>query len=67
MTEIVYANEKYFKSFHQALTTVAQERIYLEMLQPPPLEDVSEFQRGLIFKNGPCYYAIDGETVVGVG
>lgn len=65
MIKVVYANEKYFKSFHEALGAVAEERVYLEMLKPPPLEDVAEFQRGLIMKNGPCYYALDGENVIG--
>ena len=64
-TEIVYANEKYFKSFYAALSAVAKERIYIEMIEPPPFEKVASFQSGLIAKNGPVYYVIANETVVG--
>ncbi|MGZ3692594.1 MAG: GNAT family N-acetyltransferase [Pseudobdellovibrio sp.] len=65
MVKVVYANEKYFKSFHEALSQVAAERVYLEMIQPPPLESVAAYQQGLIQRKGPTYYAVDGETVVG--
>lgn len=36
MPEIVYPIEKYLKSFYDALTIVARERIYIEMIEPPP-------------------------------
>lgn len=65
MPEIVYANEKYFRSFYEALASVAKERIYIEMLEPPRFEDVAAFQQGLIQKNGPVYYAVEGNKVVG--
>jgi RimJ/RimL family protein N-acetyltransferase len=65
MVEIVYGNEKYFKGFYDALAAVAKERIYIEMLEPPRFEDVSAFQAGLINKNGPVYYALDGGQLVG--
>jgi hypothetical protein len=64
-TQIVYPNEKYFKSFHDTLSAVAQERVYIEMIEAPPLERVSSFQSELIAKNGPVYYAINNERVVG--
>jgi RimJ/RimL family protein N-acetyltransferase len=64
-TEIVYPSEKYFKSFHEALSIVAQERIYIEMVEAPPVEKVSAFQSSLISKNGPVYYAINNNRVVG--
>jgi putative acetyltransferase len=63
--QIIYPSEKYFKSFHEALSKVASERIYLEMVEAPPFEKVAGFQSELISKNGPVYYAIDGENVVG--
>lgn len=63
--QIIYPSEKYFASFHQALSQVASERVYLEMVEAPPLEKVSEFQRDIIGKNGPVYYAIDNERVIG--
>lgn len=65
MIEIIYANEKYFPSFHQALSVVAKERVYIEMIEAPPLEKVASFQRNLISKNGPVYYALSGDKVVG--
>lgn len=65
MIEIIYANEKYFPSFHQALSTVAKERVYIEMIEAPPLEKVTSFQSDLISKNGPVYYALNGDKVVG--
>lgn len=64
-TEIIYPSERYFKSFHNALSTVAKERVYIEMIEAPPLEKVSSFQSGLISKNGPVYYAINNDQVVG--
>lgn len=64
-TSIIYPSEKYFKSFHDALATVAHERVYIEMIEAPPLEKVASFQSGLISKNGPVYYAVNNDRVVG--
>ena len=64
MVQIVYANEEYFKSFHEALAQVAKERIYIEMLEPPRLEDVAAYQTGLIQKNGPSFYAVNEKNQV---
>lgn len=63
--QIVYANEQYLRSFYDALTTVAAERIYIEMIEPPPFEKVAEFQRGLFGKDGPVFYAVENDKVVG--
>ncbi len=65
MINVIYANEKYFPSFHEALSAVAKERIYIEMIEAPPLEKVASFQQELISKNGPVYYALSGDKVVG--
>ena len=65
MIEIMYAQEKYFESFHKALSSVAKERLYIEMIEAPPLINVAEFQRGLIAKNGPVYYAVKEDRVIG--
>lgn len=65
MIKIIYADEKYFSSFHDALSIVAKERIYLEMIEAPQLEKVAEFQRRLIAENGPVFYATDDSKVVG--
>lgn len=40
MAQIVYAAEKYFESFHQALDQVAREKIYIEMIEAKPLAKV---------------------------
>lgn len=63
--EIIYPSQKYFKSFHAALDSVAKERVYIEMIEAPPLEKVSAFQNNLIEENGPVYYAIKNDKVVG--
>jgi ribosomal protein S18 acetylase RimI-like enzyme len=63
--EIIYPSEHYLKSFHEALSVVANERIYIEMIEPPSLVEVSNFQNELILKNAPVYYAIQNEKVVG--
>lgn len=63
--EIIYPSEKYFASFHEALSSVARERVYIEMIEAPPFEKVSAFQKDLISKNGPVYYATHDDRVVG--
>ncbi len=63
--KIIYPNQNYFKSYHETLSIVAKERIYIEMIEAPTLERVSSYQSGLISKNGPVYYALDDEKVVG--
>jgi len=35
------------------------------MIEAPPLEKVSRFQKGLIERSGPVYYAVDNDRVVG--
>ena len=44
---------------------MARERIYIEMVEPPPLDKVRGFQEKLIGQNGPIFYALDGEKVIG--
>ncbi len=63
--QILYPGERHFKSFHEALSFVARERTYIEMIEPPPFEDVALFQRALLAKNGPVYYAIKEDRVIG--
>ncbi len=63
--QIIYPTEQYFKSFYEALSMVAKERIYIEMVEAPPFENVSSFQSHLIAQNGAVYYAIDHDQVVG--
>lgn len=63
--KIVYPSESYFESFYEVLSKVAQERIYIEMVEAPPLEKVIGFQRDLISQNGPGAYAVSKNRVVG--
>ncbi len=63
--EIKYPEEKYFGSFHRCLNEVAQEKIYLEMVEAPPEDKVKAFQRSLVEKNGPVYYAVQEDKVFG--
>lgn len=63
--QIIYPSAKYFPSFHDALGTVANERIFIEMIEPPPFDKLVKFQTSLIERNGPVYYAVDEEKVVG--
>lgn len=65
MTTVIYGDIKLIPSYHECLRTVAAERVYIEMLEPPPLEKVIGFQTELIQKNGPVFYAVDGEKVIG--
>lgn len=63
--QIVYPSKELISSFYQCLGLVAAERIYIEMLTPPPLQDVMEFQMGLVSRNGAVYYAVINGRVVG--
>ena len=49
--QIIYANEKYLESFHKLLGEVAKERIYIEMVEAPPIESTNAFQKRLIEQN----------------
>jgi ribosomal protein S18 acetylase RimI-like enzyme len=62
---IAYASEQFISSNHQALDQVAKERIYIEMIEAKPLNEVLEFQKKLIANNWPVYYAIKEEEVIG--
>lgn len=63
--EIIYGDIQYIESFYETLKFVAQEKIYIEMIKPPPIEKVRSFQKNLISKNGPTYYAMKENQVIG--
>lgn len=65
MVEVVYARVDLIPSFYECLKLVASERIYIEMIVPPPFEKVAGFQSDLIKKLGPVYYAISNKKVIG--
>lgn len=52
-------------SFHACLDRVARERLFLALLQAPPLEKVREFVRENLAQGIPQFVAKQGETVVG--
>lgn len=52
-------------SFYKCLDSVARERIFIEMIEAPPLELVAKFQTDLIGAGGPVSYAVRGREVVG--
>lgn len=62
---IVYGDESYFEGFFTVLESVAREKIFLEMIEPPAKEEVFDFQRRLLEKKAPVFYAVDGEKMVG--
>ena len=63
--QIIYPSIRYVKSFHETLSKVAKERVYLEMIEAPSLEKVKGFQTEHIARKGPVAYATDDENVVG--
>lgn len=63
--EIKYAQECFFESMRNSLDTVAKERMYIEMIEAPPLEKVAAFQKSLIEANAPVYYAVKEGQVIG--
>lgn len=63
--KIIYGDIKYIDSFHEALSYVANEKLFIEMIEAPPIEKVKGFQEDLISKNYPVYYALDNEKVIG--
>lgn len=63
--QVIYAKPELIPSFFEVLSSVARERVYIEMIEAPPLETVTKFQAELMGKNGPIYYAVDSGKVVG--
>ena len=62
---IQYAEKSLIPSFYEALRSVAGEQIYIEMLTPPPLVQIIDFQTKMFAKGAPTYFAVDGSRVVG--
>lgn len=65
MAEIVYARKDLIPAFHRTLDEVARERTFIEMIEAPPLEKVTEFQTKGIDENWPLFYAVQNGEVVG--
>jgi ribosomal protein S18 acetylase RimI-like enzyme len=52
-------------SFHRCLDEVAREKIYIELTQAPPLDDVMCFQSRLLESGAPNVYAVLRGEVIG--
>jgi len=63
--KIIYGEFRYIPSYYKALKHVANEKIYIEMIEPPSFGKVKEFQESLIERNGPVFYALSDHNVVG--
>ena len=63
--KIVPITEEHIAGFHAAVDSVAREKLYLAMLQAPPLEESAEFVRDNIRKGNPQFVALVEDEVVG--
>jgi RimJ/RimL family protein N-acetyltransferase len=64
MHRIVPITEQHIPGVHRCLDEVARERLYLAMLEAPPLEQSREFVLGQMRANAPHFVAlVDGEVV----
>jgi GNAT superfamily N-acetyltransferase len=62
---IVPASQEYLSSFRDCLDSVARERRWLMTLEAHPLEQVREYWSEMFAANDACFFAVDGERVVG--
>jgi len=65
IVSIVKAKKDLIPSFYKTLTLVAQEKIYLEMIEPPSLDEILKYQEKLIQKKLPAFYAVLENQVIG--
>ncbi len=65
MANIVPIAEEHVAGFHRCVDEVARERLYLAMLEAPPLEQSRQFVLGQIRGNAPHFVALVGDEVVG--
>jgi RimJ/RimL family protein N-acetyltransferase len=62
---IAAMGEEHIDGFHAALDVVARERVYLMLLQAPPLDVARDFLSRSIAKGLPLFVALEGASVVG--
>jgi ribosomal protein S18 acetylase RimI-like enzyme len=62
---VVPMADVYIERFHETLDVVARERIYLGMLEAPPLDELRAYIQKSIRDGNPRYLALDGECVIG--
>ena len=65
MGRVVKGRAEHLSQYYDVLTAVAAERVHLEMVAPPPIEKVREFQSTHLKAGGTLYYAFDDEELVG--
>jgi len=63
--DIVPIREDLIDGFHAALDAVCRERIYLAVLEAPPIEEMRAFLRGNMAKGTPQLVATSADRVVG--
>jgi ribosomal protein S18 acetylase RimI-like enzyme len=65
VVEIAQIREEHIESFHATLDVVCRERVYLAMLEAPPIDTTRQFLRRSIAKGYPQRVALDGDRVIG--
>jgi ribosomal protein S18 acetylase RimI-like enzyme len=63
--EVEYASEKRLDTFYKTLHQVAQERIYLQMIEAPPYLRLQSFLLKHIQNNWPNFFAVENDEVLG--
>jgi ribosomal protein S18 acetylase RimI-like enzyme len=65
MTTIRQIRESDVRSFRDVLDSVSRERLFLAMLEAPPLESVRQFVSSSVERDRPHFVATEGEEIVG--
>ena len=63
--QILPIAEEHVESYHQCLDSVARERLYLAMVQAPPLDSTRDFVLSNIAGNVPQFVAVMDNEVIG--
>lgn len=62
---IQYADPKLFLSFRKCLDEVAKEKVFIELIEAPPIEAIRKHQTDQIKRNDPTYFAVKDDEVIG--
>jgi len=63
--QILPIAEEHIESYHQCLDSVARERLYLALVEAPPLDSARAFVLSNIAKNVPQFVAVIDDKVIG--
>lgn len=63
--QVVPIAQDHIRGFHAAVDSVARKKLYLAMLEAPPLDESAKFVRENIGKGNAQFVALAGERVVG--